>query len=80
MDGRWVFEDSKGNELDEPYIRFADGRKSIAYEGCDWRENPGDCVLHLTEDSCYNPKKHEIVSFEDGSDSYWYAIVNRRKV
>lgn len=80
MDGRWVFEDEDGNEDDDgnPHVVLSDGRKSIDYEGCDWKENPADCVLKLTQHEQYNPETHEIVEFEDGSDSYWYVLVEKQ--
>lgn len=76
MNGRWVYEDENGKEI-EPYFITEDGRKSIALSGCDWREEQYPSIMKLVNHPDFNNQTHEIVECEDGSDSYLFALVER---
>lgn len=76
MNGRWVYEDENGKEI-EPYFITQDGRKSIDLSSCDWKENPAQCVVDLCNHPLFNNTTHEIVECEDGSDNYLFVLVER---
>jgi hypothetical protein len=55
---------------------LSDGRKVIEYDGCDWKENPGDILVKLAKRLVkLGTDDHELLEIADGSDTLWYGIV-----
>lgn len=76
-EAEWIFEEIDG--IEEPLgMVLSDGRKTVEYDGCDWKESPRKALNRLTKLLKKYPN-HEIVEIADGSDTLWFGIVKEVK-
>lgn len=78
IDGEWIFEDENGNNLNDPHIRLCDGRISRETSGIDWKSTSDEHDATIKELKAECGCDEEVVCVFDGSDTYFYAIVNKR--
>lgn len=67
---------SLAEDAEHTHFLLEDGRKTIHFDGCDWKENPFLTLLRLEK---LVKKGQEIVEIADGSDTIWFGIVPIKK-
>lgn len=72
VEGEFKF-DEEGEEMLGFFLD--DGREVVEYDGCDWKENPGDILVGLAKKLARLGDNFELVEIFDGSDTLWYGIV-----
>lgn len=56
-------------------LKLNDGRKSVAYEACDWKADPTRLIVKLTKALIKaGEKTHELIEVADGSDTLYMGV------
>jgi len=67
-----------GDDTTEQHVILEDGRISYHITWCDWREEQFEAIMKLVYNPLFDKTTHEIVQCADGTDSYTFAIVERK--